>query len=130
MERRGEGGEGKEEDRSLRSLDHSLPRRCDFDSFWAAYPRKVGKDSARKAWTSAVKRAVPADILAGLARQRWPDNPQFIPHPATWLNGGRWQDDPEAAAPPERGLLGSLVHEMGLDQPFIDHDPNVPRTLQ
>ena len=75
----------------------------DFEDWWSAYPRKVGKDAARRAYGAARKRgASQADLLMALHRQRWPDDPRYVPHPATWLNGGRWADDPEAAAPPER----------------------------
>jgi uncharacterized protein YdaU (DUF1376 family) len=80
----------------------------DFDDFWAAYPRKVGKDAARKAFASALKRASVADIAAGLNAARWPSERQFIPHPATWLNAGRWQDDPTDAAPEPAGKLDWL----------------------
>lgn len=68
-----------------------------FDTFWAAYPRKVGKDAARRAWGKVTRRTDPAVILAGLAAYPFDlARSQFIPHPATWLNGGRWQDDPAA----------------------------------
>lgn len=75
-----------------------------FEAWWSHYPRKVGKDAARKAYASAKKRgASDADLASGLQRQRWPSNPQYIPHASTWLNGGRWQDDPTAAvAQPQR----------------------------
>lgn len=64
-----------------------------FADWWAAYPRKVGKDAARKAYSAALKRASAADLLAGLKRAKFSDDPQFIPHPSTWLNAGRWQDE-------------------------------------
>lgn len=70
-----------------------------FDDFWALYPRRAGKPAARKALTAALKKANPADIGDGL--QRWvrfwaaaKTDPQFIPHPATWLNQERWADMP------------------------------------
>lgn len=68
----------------------------EFDAFWAVYPRKVGKDAARKAWLSARKRAGLDEIVEGLRRfvsVTAGADPQFVPHPATWLNQGRWQDD-------------------------------------
>lgn len=70
-----------------------------FEKFWSAYPRKVGKDDARRWW---LKRKpdddLLADMLAAIEDQRaspqWQrDGGQFIPHPATWLNQGRWQDE-------------------------------------
>ena len=70
-----------------------------FDRFWLAYPRKVGKDAARKAFD---RRKVDEDLLAQMlsaiavqaAAEQWrKDGGKFIPHPATWLNEGRWQDE-------------------------------------
>jgi uncharacterized protein YdaU (DUF1376 family) len=89
-------------DISLRSISPRAPHGTPsaFDAWWAEYPRKVGKDVAAKAYAAAVKRgASDGDLLVALRRQAWPADPQFIPHPSTWLNQGRWQDDPEAAAP-------------------------------
>jgi len=68
-----------------------------FDEFWAAYPKRVGKDAARKAFTKAIKRASIETILAGARRYASDPNlpeKQFIPDPATWLNAGRWGDEP------------------------------------
>lgn len=73
----------------------------DFEAFWTAYPRKVAKGAARKAYLAALKRIRAFDpaatILAGLIAQApaWSD-PRFIPHPTTWLNGDRWADEPPA----------------------------------
>lgn len=69
---------------------------ADFDAFWAAYPRRVGKEAARKAWAGCLKRGVQTwHMIEGA---QWladhpPDDPQFIPHPSTWLNQGRYDDE-------------------------------------
>ncbi len=77
-----------------------------FESFWAAYPRKTGKGAARKAFTGARLKAAADTILAGEARAKWPADPQFIPHPATWLNREGWLDEPSpATAPAEKGTF-------------------------
>lgn len=71
-----------------------------FNEFWAAYPKRKAKDAARKAFDRALDR-IPGDalatILAGIERAMpgW-DDPKFIPHPASWLNAGCWDDDPPA----------------------------------
>lgn len=70
----------------------------DFDLFWIAYPKKVGKEAARKAWKK--ERPNLTIVLQALDWQReskqWTkDNGQYIPNPATYLNQGRWQDEPE-----------------------------------
>ena len=73
----------------------SKPKQEAFDKFWSIYPKKVGKEAARKAF-SRVK--VPVDTLTAaiLAQKRsmqWQrDGGQYIPNPATWLNQGRWED--------------------------------------
>lgn len=69
-----------------------------FETFWTAYPRKVGKAAAAKAWAKATKATDAAAVMAGLsnAQQVWTTTgtePRFIPHPATWLNQGRWADE-------------------------------------
>ena len=72
-----------------------------FDEFWSTYPRKAGKGAAAKAWKKATKRASPMTILAGCQRYavdpNLPQDHRYIPHPATWLNGDRWEDDPMPA---------------------------------
>ena len=71
-----------------------------FDVFWKAYPRKIGKGDARKAFA---KVKVPVETLLSAIEQQtrseqWTrENGRFIPNPATWLNQGRWED--ELAAP-------------------------------
>jgi hypothetical protein len=76
-----------------------------FAEFWKAYPRKVGKD---KAWAAWEKRKPDADLLAAMLRalawqcqsEDWrKDGGEFIPYPASWLNAGRWQDEPMATSP-------------------------------
>jgi hypothetical protein len=69
-----------------------------FGEFWSAYPKKVGKDAAVRAYERAARKVAPSVIAEGLHRALawWDDNGtqrQYIPHPATWLNGGRWADE-------------------------------------
>ena len=70
-----------------------------FAEFWEVYPRRVGKQAARRAFAKASVAAGPVVVLEGARRfaadPNLPrDDPQFIPHPQTWLNQGRWEDDP------------------------------------
>ena len=69
-----------------------------FDQFWQAYPKRVAKKPARRAWDKHVDNDLLAKILAALAWQKRTDDWQrdggrYIPNPATWLNGGRWEDE-------------------------------------
>lgn len=83
------GGAPAEPKRTRRDYD------AEFDAWWQHYPNKVAKDAAARAYAAAVKRgATPAELAAGLARAVWPADPNYIPHPSTWLNGGRWKDQP------------------------------------
>ena len=68
-----------------------------FAEFWTSYPRRVDKGGARKAWAAAVKLADPAVIIAGAVRyaaETKGREPRHIAHPATWLRGERWLDEP------------------------------------
>lgn len=69
-----------------------------FTEFWNHYPRKAGKKAAERAFAKAVKEgASPADLIAGAMRyaaEREGQDPRFTKHPATWLNGGCWEDEP------------------------------------
>lgn len=75
----------------LRSSKESLPE--GFDLFWAAYPRHVAKPKAVKAYKAAVLIAAPAEIIAGVRAFKFSRDPEYQPHPATWLNQRRWQDE-------------------------------------
>ncbi|GAA2346725.1 hypothetical protein [Dactylosporangium salmoneum] len=69
----------------------------DFDAFYAAYPKRVGRARALTAWTKAIKRASPAEITAGATRyaaERAGQDPAYTAHPASWLNADRWLDEP------------------------------------
>lgn len=75
---------------------------AEFEDFWRAYPRKVGKGQALKAYRTA-RRKVEAEVIAAalhtyraVIQDR---SPEMIRHPSTWLNGEPWEDDPDAIAP-------------------------------
>lgn len=83
----------------------ALDRR--FAAFWAAYPKKVGKQDALRAFARLkVGEDQLAAMLAAIEQQRaspqWAkDGGQYIPNPATWLRQGRWEDEPLSASPPQ-----------------------------
>ena len=74
-----------------------------FARFWAAYPKRVAKKDARKAWAEINPTPEMVDqMVATLAWQsRLPawmkDGYQFAPYPASWLRAERWEDE----APPQ-----------------------------
>lgn len=72
----------------------------EFEEFWNAYPNKIGKGHAYTAW----KKIGGAYLLLGymLKALEWQkktdqwrsENGKYIPHPTTWLNARRWEDEP------------------------------------
>lgn len=76
---------------------------ADFSTFWGLWPRKTAKKDAERAWAKlrAVDRRAVLHVLpkhiAYWEAIRAPM--EFIPHPATWLNGERWKDQIVAPAP-------------------------------
>lgn len=81
---------------------------CDarFERFWAAYPRKVGKGAARRSFQRInPNNALVERMIAAVNKQRWTvdwtkEGGQYIPHPATWLNQERWEDEIGTAPQP------------------------------
>lgn len=74
-----------------------------FDRWWQKCPHKVGKDGAKRKFDviRRTRRATFAELMDGLARYmatKPPDRPWC--NPETWLNQGRWADEP---APEPRG---------------------------
>ena len=70
------------------------------EQIYHLYPKKVGKVAAMKAINAALRSisfnqlmecvAEFAEIAEKARRtERW----QFVPHPSTWFNQGRWDDD-------------------------------------
>ena len=77
----------------------------DFEKFWSIYPKKHGKADALKSW----KRINPDDdfqqkmitaVTAQSKTEQWMKNDhKFVPDPATWLNKGKWDDEPTPTTP-------------------------------
>lgn len=77
-------------------LEPQLRKR--FDVFWEAYPKKVSKPDAERAWKKLKPDGDLTDeILKGLERAKHLDrrfrDSQYIPYPATWLNSRGWEDE-------------------------------------
>ena len=76
-----------------------------FDAWWAVYPKHEGKQNAIKAFTkikpdAALLEKMISSVKVWKNSQQWmKDNGQFIPMPATWLNGHRWEDEAPKIVP-------------------------------
>jgi hypothetical protein len=93
-----------------------------FKAFWQCAYRKTSKGAAAKAFAKACLRADVAIILNAWKKQndQWKRDAQekrFVPHPATWLNDDRWEDEiivPTNGKPePQATLEGRTVEMIG-----------------
>lgn len=86
----------------------ALERDRQFGEFWTAYPRKIAKKDARRAWDKAIKDGADPTLIAAVAKRYATEQagrePKYTKHPATWLNKGCWEDEPEQ--PPLRAVSG------------------------
>lgn len=93
--------EKEKEDANASSKKKTPNNDVRFDAFWAAYPRKKHKATARKAWD---KLRPSNDLLTTMlkaieaqkkSRDWLKDKGEYIPYPATWLNAAGWEDEVE-----------------------------------
>lgn len=95
------------EGRQVRKRTGHDPDGTLFAAFWAAYPRKAAKDKALRAWRrlnpdeALCQRMAEALERCKASREWRKEGGAYIPYPATWLNGRRWED--EDAPLPEAG---------------------------
>jgi hypothetical protein len=86
-----------------------------FEQFWQAYPRKTAKLAAQRAFGKLSPDAgMLAGMLEALERQKasadWQrEGGRFIPYPARWLSGRRWED--EWTPDPMEGLTRAVSQE-------------------
>jgi len=70
----------------------------DFMEFWSLYPKKKKKKEALNAWLKVSPPIQPVLNAIGWQKQQqdWvKEEGKFIPHPATYINGHRWEDEPD-----------------------------------
>ena len=80
-----------------------------FNQFWVAYPKHVAKVDALKAWHQV--RPSPDDVKQMVTALGWQsqtpawtkDRGAFVPYPASWLRGRRWEDEAPRDAPVKAG---------------------------
>lgn len=85
-----------------------------FGAFWLAYPRSKQIEKAKQSWRDALDRgADPDHILAAAERyaaERAKEDPRYTPYPATWLDKGSYDDEPDPAPPPAHAANGAPNH--------------------
>ncbi|MBR6861216.1 MAG: phage replisome organizer N-terminal domain-containing protein [Acidaminococcaceae bacterium] len=88
-----------------------------FESFWKAYPKKVGKGAAERAFAKAkpddtLTEKMISAVEAAKRSSMWrKEGGQYIPNPATWLNQKRWEDE----LPEEAQMMQPTLAERGLE---------------
>lgn len=74
---------------------YDRPEHPDFAEWWSHYPKKVARPEAAEAYAQAIERgASSGELLIGLRNHTFTPDRQYQPHPATWLRGERWKDEP------------------------------------
>jgi len=83
-----------------------------FEKFWNKYPKHIAKQTAKRAYISALKnkKTTHDEIMKGLDNylaqiKHDKTELQFIKYPSTWLNGGCWEDEYEYKKKPKGSLL-------------------------
>lgn len=80
-------------------------KRKDPVEIYQAYPKHVAKEAALKAITRALKSIGFDDLLQAVkdfSQAVAGSDKDLLPHPATWFNGGCWQDDRTTWKPRQR----------------------------
>jgi len=116
----------KREDKIREEKKESIPS---FDDWYSKYPKKTARQAAEKAWfklnpsTDLVSTILAALEIQKSCKQWLKDNGEFIPHPSTWLNQRRWEDEAEQPkrnksiaddiTPEQRAKLKQLTEGIG-----------------
>jgi hypothetical protein len=104
-----------------------------FSDFWTTYPKKVGKGAAMKVWrrikpNAPLRARIQLAITDQTHTDQWrKDAGQFIPNPATWLNQGRWDDEPIAPTEPAHEP-GTYVNGFRLEDLELTPDERAAKT--
>lgn len=97
--------EGKTVDRYKQDI--KTDAETSFLLFWSAYPKKVSKPDALKAWkkikpSEDLINKIIASVESSKNSQEWKnENGKYIPYPASWLNSARWEDGQDENAKPK-----------------------------
>lgn len=78
-----------------------------FDQWWKVYPNKVKKKQARKAWYKNDLNLIVDKLVADVENRKsndrqWAEG--YVPHPTTYINGERWEDDIQKSTPQQASM--------------------------
>lgn len=105
----------------------------DFDTFWALFPRRVGKKAAERAWRAVERRGESQEAIEGMrayaaAFAQSGTELKYVPHPSTWLNRRGWEDDIAAVFPPQKPQMTEWEQkaaQMGYDLSALKNAPQI-----
>ncbi len=89
----------------------------EFEQFYQAFPRHVGRGDAERAYWRSRKLASADQILDGARRYanaRRGEDQKFTKHPATWLNGKGWLDEIGGSPPQPQADLQTWIRRLEL----------------
>lgn len=95
-----------------------------FEQFWTVYPRKVGRKKCRQIWdrlkpSAELTGQIVTAVRAYRRTDQWlKENGSFIPHPSTFLNQARWEDELPVKPEPQRGDPDWLPTEQEAEEIF------------
>lgn len=95
----------------VRNIEQTI---ADFEEWWKVYPRKVGKYKASPAFAKACHITNFDELMEAtkrFAKACEGQDKQFIPHPTTWLNQQRWNDDISSKVV---NIQSAVLKDMGL----------------
>jgi len=126
------------------SLRSDVSVKPDFETefeqqFWPIFPRRAGKGQALKAFKAARKRVELSLILDGARRyadERRGENPEYTKHPATWLNGQCWTDEPvpkfvpsqQTVPKPQKQTAATIFTNRARQMGILNNEPVSPQT--
>jgi len=93
----------------------------EFDTFWTLYPKKVSKDTCRTSWEK-LGLADQKAALAGLSTFEFSEDSTYIPHPTTWLNRRRWEDEPEPESTKPKDPKDRQEHDFSKEAEMRDYE--------
>jgi len=97
-----------------------------FNEFWKLYPRKESKQQAKKAWLKINPDKALFDLIANALEYRcqsreWLEaDGRYIPHPATWLNGRRWEDEQNPTNISQSAVIDQKYGDLRIDGKPLD----------
>lgn len=104
-----------------------------FPEWYAAYPVKKGRALAEKAWKKAGGDDMADQLIAHVRRMEREDDTWlrgFIPHPATYLNGERWTDEPMKDKPQGASTAAAPAPEtFGAKAALVQSETKLEREL-